>query len=71
MKRFNEKLYGSRSATHRNRVGAIAFGTLAAVTGLALVLMGTGGGWAAVGIGAAAILIVTLLPAALGEKPHR
>jgi hypothetical protein len=68
MARFNEALYGSRSATNRNRWSAIAFGALAAVSGLALVLMGNAGGWAPFAIGVAGILVVTLLPKLRGSS---
>jgi hypothetical protein len=68
MARFNERLYGSRSATNRNQWGAIAFGVIAVLAGLTLVLMGNAGGWAPVAIGVASILIVTLLPKVFGES---
>lgn len=71
MARFNKGLYGSRSARNRNRTGAIAFGLLAVVAGLALVLMGNAGGWAAVGIGGVAIAVVVLLPLVFGGHSRR
>ncbi|WP_448316128.1 hypothetical protein [Streptomyces sp. CO7] len=71
MARLNEELYGSRSAVRRNRLGAIGFGAIAVAAGLALVLRGNAGGWSAVGIGAAGVLLVTLLPKALGRGTGR
>jgi hypothetical protein len=49
----------------------IAFGLLAVVAGLALVLMGNAGGWAAVGIGGVAIAVVVLLPLVFGGHSRR
>ncbi|MFE5212663.1 hypothetical protein [Streptomyces sp. NPDC056600] len=71
MARLNEELYGSRSAMRRNRLGAIVFGVIAVAAGLALVLRGDAGGWSAVGIGAACVPVVTLLPKALGRRTDR
>jgi hypothetical protein len=62
MARFHHELYGSRGAVKRNAAAAVAFGVLALVLGLVIVAGGNSGGWVPAAIGAAAVLVVVLLP---------